>query len=73
MFTKAFLNTALAWVEHALIVAGIAALTDLGNNVSGLGLSASLAIIVGVVIGIALRFINKYAPQPTPPPPVQQH
>ncbi len=72
MFTKAFLNTTLAWVEHALIVAGIAALTDLGNNVSGLGLSASLAIIVGVVIGIVLRFLNKLNPQPTPPP-VQQH
>lgn len=62
MFDNAFLATVLTWVEHALVVAGLAGIADLGNNVAGLGLSQALVIIVVAGLGIAARFVNKFEP-----------
>lgn len=66
MFDKAFLATVLTWVEHALVVAGLAGIADLGNNVANLGLSQALVIIIVAAFGILARAINKFQPKPAP-------
>lgn len=69
------------WLEHALVIGGIGAITDLTNNEAGLGYSHETVIIVGFVLGALVRFLNKAdvklvspvvvtaSPPPAPPTP----
>lgn len=49
----------LKWAEHGLVIAGIAGITDLGANISGVSHDQFIVAGAGLVVGAAIRFLNK--------------
>lgn len=58
----------LKWVEHGLVIGGIAIFGDLGANAANLSTDQTTVLIIGAVAGAVVRFLNKKGNIPPAPP-----
>lgn len=54
----------LSFAEHALVIAGVAGVTDLVANLSGVTTDQTVVVIFGAVAGVIIRFLNKLNKEP---------